>query len=217
MNKRYPFFYLGVSFWLFALTACLSYSTVLIMVLACLSLGAFILHCSQSQILKMFKKNKKTCNNLPTKNLNLPTVISSEEKSPHTIIAKDICVEGNLTSSGKIEVYGEVKGDIHVKNGLIRIMCCGRVEGNITCDELYIDGSIKGECTAATINIDEHGNVSGVLTYNSLFIQHGAIVIGTLHNFDKPENLVNTTSFEQKEVSIRESPKKELETLKNNK
>lgn len=217
MNKRYLFFYLGVSFWLIALTACLSYSTVPTMVWAVLALGAFTLHCSQSQVLKMFNKNKKTCNDLLEKKSNIPTGISSDEKSPHTIIAKDICVEGNLTSSGKIEVFGEVKGDIHVNNGLIRIMCSGRVEGNITCNELYIDGSVKGECKAETINIDEHGKISGTLTYNSLSIQHGATVIGALHHFDKSENLVNDTSIKAREVSVRDASTPELSLLKNKK
>ncbi|MCB5309523.1 bactofilin family protein [Yersinia massiliensis] len=207
MNKRYLYFNLGVGFWLLALTACLSYSTVLTLVLACLALGSFTLHCSQLQNLNMFKINKKPSNDLQTKNLSLPALLPSEENGPHTIIAKDNRVEGNLTSSGQIEIFGEVKGDIHVTNGLVRILSSGRVEGNITCDELYIDGSVRGKCTADIINIDEHGNINGVLTYTSLSIQHGAIVVGTLCHVNKLENLAHEAPFEPKEISLQKPQK----------
>jgi cytoskeletal protein CcmA (bactofilin family) len=90
------------------------------------------------------------------------------------VIARDVHLEGNIASSSPVYVYGSVRGDIDVKESLVNVMREGRVEGNINCQQLIIDGAVTGQCTGDAVDIAENGTLTGTLAYRTLSINRAA-------------------------------------------
>ncbi|HEY2451193.1 MAG TPA: polymer-forming cytoskeletal protein [Scandinavium sp.] len=102
----------------------------------------------------------------------------TDSSCQNTIIARDVCVEGNIRSTGLLYIYGEFKGDINAANGQIHVMRSGKVTGNITAPVLIVDGLVVGECDAEKVDICRHGNVQGVIQYSTLSVATGGIFSG---------------------------------------
>jgi cytoskeletal protein CcmA (bactofilin family) len=94
------------------------------------------------------------------------------------VIARDVHLEGNIASSSPVYVYGSVRGDIDVKESLVNVMREGRVEGNINCQQLIIDGTVTGQCTGDAVDIAENGTLTGTLAYRTLSIKQGGTFTG---------------------------------------
>lgn len=100
------------------------------------------------------------------------------EEKQNTVIASGTTFVGNITSSGQVHIYGTLTGNIEAKENIIRIMRNGVVEGNLVCRELFIDGTVNGECSSEMLNIEENGNINGTLTYSALTIKKGGTFSG---------------------------------------
>ncbi|MFD1804169.1 polymer-forming cytoskeletal protein [Mixta tenebrionis] len=141
-----------------------------------------------------------------------------QEKISNTVVARDVCFEGNITAVGQVYVYGEVQGNITVKDGLVKVMRNGLVNGNITCLELIINGNVQGECKAQSIDIDEHANIHGTLNYEALSVKKGGIFVGSADTSRKSAIKTNviglTASSAASESSLTSEEKKESKLAK---
>lgn len=181
MERKYLALNSALLFWLLALLAWCYAAWQLAWLFAALSVLAFTLPLLINLGNVMFKKNKmndiKVPNPLPS-----PPVLEKEptatEKHGTTVIATDVRVEGNIVSTGHVYVHGELIGNIASEQSLIKIMRGGRVEGNITCRELIIDGTVIGECHSDAIEICENGELTGTLSYRALAVKKGGIFSG---------------------------------------
>lgn len=166
------FFYLGLLFWLLTLVAWLlqHYITG---VMAFLSIGAFMLHIfAKRKTLQMFGNNK-------TKRTGIAhPPIAGTELSEGSVIAQGLILEGNITTTGQLYIYGQVKGNIDATEGLVTVMREGRVTGNITAPVLSVDGVVEGECSAERVEICEHGRIEGTLRYVTLSVAQGGVLTG---------------------------------------
>lgn len=124
----------------------------------------------------MFKKNKSV--DIPP--VAAPTSLPNEEKElvsakkqDATVVASNVCFEGNIVSNGHVYIYGSLKGNIEAEEGLIKIIHGGLVEGNINCRELIIDGNVVGQCSSQTLEIAENGHVVGSISYHQLAVKKG--------------------------------------------
>jgi cytoskeletal protein CcmA (bactofilin family) len=103
-------------------------------------------------------------------------ILSSNFKRTPTIISRDITVEGNLTSTGIIEVEGNIKGTINGNSVILREECF--VEGVIISESLNIRGRFEGSIKAKNISISSKARVHGEIEYNSLSVEDGACIDG---------------------------------------
>lgn len=165
-----------IFFWLLALIAWYFNAPYLACLSGVVALSYFVIYIKLNQANHMFKKNKLT-DVSPTTS---PTSLHVEEKDPisakeqdATVIASNVCFEGNITSSGHVYIYGSLKGNIEAEEGLIKIIHAGLVEGNITCRELIIDGNVVGQCRSQSLEIAENGHVVGTIAYHQLAIKKG--------------------------------------------
>ena len=102
--------------------------------------------------------------------------ISSSFKSTPTIIAKDLKIEGNVTSTGLIEIEGHIKGNIKGNSVIIREE--GFVEGEIAANSLNIQGKFDGTTKAKSLTISSKAVVTGTIEYGSLSVEDGADIDG---------------------------------------
>ena len=176
MERKYLALNSALLFWLLALTAWCFAALQLAWFFASLSLLTFLY-----QVNVMFKKNKVNEIKLPDVLPQAPVAekdSTAAEKHGTTVIASDVRFEGNIISGGHVYVHGELIGNVDSAESLIKIMRGGRVEGNITCRELIVDGKIVGECHGDVIEICEHGGGTGTLSYRTLAVKKGGIFSG---------------------------------------
>lgn len=90
-------------------------------------------------------------------------------------ISQGTQVEGNIVTNGECQINGIVKGNIISKSKVI-IGKPGLVEGNITCQNIVIEGAINAE----SLNVSElvllkaTANFKGNILTNKIAIESGA-------------------------------------------
>ncbi|MGZ0751018.1 bactofilin family protein [Kluyvera sichuanensis] len=165
-----------IFFWLLALIAWYFNAPSLACLSGVCALSSFVIHIKLNQANHMFKKNKSIDVSPATAPTSLPVEEKesvSAKKQDATVIASNVCFEGNIASNGHVYIYGSLKGNIEAEEGLIKIIHGGLVEGNITCRELIIDGNVVGQCHSQSLEIAENGHVVGTLAYHQLAIKKG--------------------------------------------
>ena len=89
-----------------------------------------------------------------------------------SIIDKDLTVEGNITSQGRLVIKGTVKGVIQGEEVIIAEE--GTVYSNITVSNLTIGGVFKGDITASEeLVILSTGDCSGKVICKNLVVEGG--------------------------------------------
>ncbi len=137
--------------------------------------------------------------------------VSKDASKQSTIVARDTVIRGNIEVDSDIQVYGEVIGNINTKEGSVRIMHSGHVEGEITAPVIIIDGRVDGMCRAKTIDILDHGELKGSSYCENLSIKAGGGFIGQSEKIDaviKGNNKVTKITSSHHPESIKS--KKEL-------
>lgn len=142
-----------------------------------------------------------------------------EERKPATatectVIARNTLFTGNIDMDGDIQIHGDVRGNVHVREGIIRVMPAGRVEGELCAPEIIIDGTVEGTCEAKSIDILEHGVLQGALRSISLSIRHGGVFIGQsekLQQEDAPTRIVAFKSLGDDDETLPASTEDETE------
>ncbi|HCH51726.1 MAG TPA: hypothetical protein DEV59_13710 [Proteus sp.] len=134
------------------------------------------------------------------------TTVINEEKKPmpeqrlYTIIAKGTVFQGDINVEGDIQIWGKVAGNINVKDGVIRVMHAGQVEGELAAPDIIIDGFVKGICAANNLDILEHGELRGTSRCGSMSIKRGGIFTGQSEQVEHQAKAV----AQQRVVSIKE-------------
>ena len=100
----------------------------------------------------------------------------SEEKKPSrpfnatpTIIAKDLKIEGQIISSGLIEIEGTVIGNI--KGNSVILLQSGVIEGEVEAESFSVRGKFLGTIKAKSVNIGHKAQVSGTIEYSLLSVE----------------------------------------------
>ena len=93
-----------------------------------------------------------------------------------TIISAGMVVEGNLKTSGDIQVEGHVIG--HIEAGRLVVAEGGVVIGNVTAETARICGTLNGCMTGGTITLTATARVTGDIHHDVLAIEAGGLLDG---------------------------------------
>lgn len=184
MGRVYLFLNTALILWSLALVAWCYDAHSWALLTAALAIIAFVIHVLHKQVNHMFGKSKAAEEVTQTSVINTaPTPVVEKEaprddKQNNTVIATGVRFDGNITSDGQVYIYGTVHGNIDAKEGLIKIMRNGVVEGDITSRELVIDGIVNGNCRSESIDVYENGIITGTIAYSTLTIKKGASFTG---------------------------------------
>ncbi|WP_024911223.1 bactofilin family protein [Chania multitudinisentens] len=180
-NYKYVYLNIGLLFWLLVLLALVMDKYVYVVAGSFAAVMAFYLHIRQENNKKMFGKKMQelaTVSVTPISTASEPTQEMENHERAETVISSGVCVEGNITATGKVLICGEVKGNIYAEEGSITISRAGRVEGDIVSKELIIDGCVLGECKADILTIRENACVTGALVYKAFSVHKGGRFTG---------------------------------------
>lgn len=106
----------------------------------------------------------------------------TEKAGAPSILSRGLQINGDIRSSGILEIEGKAKGTIQGTSVVIREN--GIVEGSIEADSLSIYGSFQGDIKSEVIHVFRKAKIMGNIEYNSISVEDGASIEG---NFKKME------------------------------
>ena len=105
------------------------------------------------------------------------------------IISEGTKIKGDVITNGDIRIDGELVGNIAVKGRLV-IGPNGKIEGQITCNNIEISGYVKGKVTAGELlNMKASSQIVGDIVVGKLSVEPGSMFSGNcVMNGTKPIN-----------------------------
>ena len=107
---------------------------------------------------------------------------ASGDNSARSVLGADLRITGEITSSGTVEIQGEIDGNI-TANGLI-IGHEGRVKGSISASSVEVKGQFTGKVACDSFTLRSTAVVKADITTSSIVIESGAQIEG---RFLKPK------------------------------
>ncbi len=120
---------------------------------------------------------------------------TNTKKIAPSVISSDINILGNIISEGLIDFNGNIDGNIHCRNLVIRQNA--RINGEIRADSVQVSGRVFGTIRARVVTLHNSAHVEGVVMHEQITVEDGATVDGKLKKVsrhDQPSITSNTTS-----------------------
>jgi cytoskeletal protein CcmA (bactofilin family) len=94
------------------------------------------------------------------------------------LIGAGTSIEGEVNSNGDIRVDGSITGGVHSKAKVV-VGSTGLVEGNVTCQNADISGTVKGNITVTeTLFLKSSAKIEGDIYTAKLVVEVGASFTG---------------------------------------
>lgn len=138
----------------------------------------------------MFSKSKindpvETAGN--TENALVPSSAAAKAKGPKpapSIISGDLMIEGNLTTTGDIQIEGTVNGNI--RSHLLTIGQTAVIKGDIIADDVVINGSVEGTVRGQKVRLSSTARMTGEIIHRTIAIEAGADFQGSVSRKEDP-------------------------------
>ena len=105
-----------------------------------------------------------------------PTRPAGLGSNARSVLGSDLKIVGEITSSGQVEVLGEVDGTLSAQ-GLI-VGADGKVTGDVAADTVEIKGKLEGKVQSQTFTLRAAAQVAADVNYTTLVIESGAQIEG---------------------------------------
>jgi cytoskeletal protein CcmA (bactofilin family) len=102
-----------------------------------------------------------------------PAMPASNTKS---VFSSDLRISGEISSTGDIEMAGEIDGNINARQVTIGVE--GRVNGALKADAVDVKGQLDGTVDAGSFTLRSTAHVSADVSYATLVIESGAQIDG---------------------------------------
>ena len=126
--------------------------------------------------------------------------------SGRSYVGETLQLEGDLRTSGTLDIAGLIKGNVYVSE--VTVTETGSVRGSLEATKIEINGHIQGKITADTIVIGRSAVIKGdVFFKNTLKTEEGADIDGYIKRINNgKENTEEDIAIE--EIVDRSEPKK---------
>jgi cytoskeletal protein CcmA (bactofilin family) len=106
--------------------------------------------------------------------------LKSRGELQESLIAAGLTIEGKINGKGHLRVAGKFKGDIHVE-GDLHIDTDAKVEGQVTADQVIVNGELQGNIeNARHVELKQGGSVTGDIKATSVVVAVGARMRGNV-------------------------------------
>ena len=105
-------------------------------------------------------------------------------KPPASVLSSDLHVQGNLRTTGDIQVEGTVEGDIRAH--LLTIGESATIKGEVIADDVVINGRIVGRVRGLKVRLTATARVEGDIIHKTIAIESGAHFEGSVQRQDDP-------------------------------
>ncbi|MFC7050639.1 bactofilin family protein [Emcibacter nanhaiensis] len=101
-----------------------------------------------------------------------------------SIIGSDVTISGDITTLGEIQLDGTVEGDVRSES--LTVGEHGSVNGTVVANNVIVKGSISGQIKGRNIRLEKSAKVKGDIMHETLSVEAGAFVEGSLTHRDNP-------------------------------
>lgn len=112
----------------------------------------------------------------PTTAATAPTRPTTGTNTRASVLGQDLKITGEISSSGTVEILGDVDGNITAR-GLI-IGAEGRVSGTIQAETVEVKGTLDGAVATQGFTLRAAAQVKADVAYSALVIESGAQIEG---------------------------------------
>jgi len=113
-----------------------------------------------------------------------PAPIRAAEREIVSTLGAGLLITGNIVSTGGVQVFGRVDGDIHAAH--LVIGKGANVDGNIRAQDVVIDGTFKGTIHGNVVKLQSTATVEGEIYNRSLAIDQNANFEGVARRLPQP-------------------------------
>ncbi len=97
---------------------------------------------------------------------------------PPSLLAEGLTIEGDLVSTGDIQVDGTVKGDLSCN--CLTLGPDGVIIGEIKANTVHVRGRVEGRIVADTVELAATAVIAGDILHDSIGVEAGARIEGNL-------------------------------------
>ena len=105
-------------------------------------------------------------------------------KPPASVLSADLHINGNVKTTGDIQVEGTVEGDIRAH--LLTIGESATIKGEVIADDVVINGRIVGCVRGLKVRLTSTARVEGDIIHKTIAIESGAHFDGSVQRQDDP-------------------------------
>ncbi|WP_225029892.1 bactofilin family protein [Xinfangfangia pollutisoli] len=93
-----------------------------------------------------------------------------------SVLGSDLKITGEITSSGTIEVLGEIDGNLSAD--VLTVGIEGRLSGSVSANTVEVKGRLDGKVLTDSFTMRASAQVAADVTYSVLIIESGATIEG---------------------------------------
>lgn len=93
-----------------------------------------------------------------------------------SVLSADLKIVGEISSTGAVEILGEVEGTVTAQN--LTIGSEGRMSGDVSAETVEIKGKLDGRVASHGFTLRAAAQVKADISYTTLVIESGAQIEG---------------------------------------
>lgn len=101
-----------------------------------------------------------------------------------SVIADDLHIKGEVTTSGDIELKGTIEGEVTCRTLLIAEDA--KIEGKVTAEKVVVRGTVDGRINGIRVTLSASARVTGELICKALSVDEEAYFDGTSQRVNDP-------------------------------
>ncbi|MEM1362736.1 MAG: polymer-forming cytoskeletal protein [Pseudomonadota bacterium] len=137
---------------------------------------------SKSRINEQSEASEKT-GDAPSVGLPAPKA-PPKAKPAASMLSSDLTVQGNLRTSGDIQIEGQIEGDVRAH--LLTVGESATVKGEIVADDVVVNGRVVGRVRGLKVRLTSTARVEGDIIHKTIAIESGAHFEGSVQRQDDP-------------------------------
>lgn len=147
----------------------------------------------------IFKSNKPRPDHSNQRKPEEPERRPARSAGP-TIVTADVVIEGKLITSGELQIDGTMHGDIRASSVVVDTK--GSIRGEVVAEEIIVRGRIIGPLHAIHIHIFAGAHVEGDITHETISIENGAFIQGSIRRAEDPIDVMSVAVIEEREPYV---------------
>jgi len=112
------------------------------------------------------------------------TAAPAKAKPAPSVISTDLKVQGNLITSGDIQVEGQIEGDIRAH--LLTVGQSATISGEVIADDIVVHGHVQGRVRGLKVRLTSSAQVQGDIIHKTIAIESGAHFEGSVQRAEDP-------------------------------
>lgn len=101
-----------------------------------------------------------------------------------SIIGTDAVIQGNLVTSGDLQVDGTIQGDVRATAVVVGPQ--GAIHGELSAEEVAVRGRVIGPIRGLRVRVFSGAHVDGDIVHDSLAVETGAFCQGSIRRSEDP-------------------------------